>query len=236
MVKDGSRLRPVMVSRLQYEDSPRDLLDRSLWPATAVDDLSPADRVFGWVAPERSADTPAHRAQLRITDLVCPAVTKRSVRKLSGLTLPPLATPKPGQGRFYLGDRNQNGVPRPLGKDVRRADMFTDDRTLRGRKVYPHQAWLTDLDDETLINRLRYTPPSTNGEARKERDSQNATLHSWVKGDQEFTFTCRFQDLTEAELGALLWLLDPEKLGRDGAAGHLRLGRGKTVRVRVGAG
>lgn len=227
--KQRKQLRPVMVSRLRHKRAADTLLDESLRPAVEPAELSPADRVFGWVAAGTGADSVAYRAQLRITDLTCPQ--KRAVRGWQGLTLPPLATPKPSQGRFYLGTYDRDDLTCPLGSDVQRAEMYVDGQTLRGRKIYPHQTWMSGLDDGELFKKLRYTPPSTgNGrqrQQRQQRDSQNATLYSWVKQGQEFSFTCRFQDLHPAELGALLWLLTPDRIGCDGKPGYLRLGRGK---------
>ncbi len=51
---DVEALFPVMITRELYSASPWRLLHSTLHPAASIDDLSPADRVFGWVAPMRT--------------------------------------------------------------------------------------------------------------------------------------------------------------------------------------
>ena len=52
-VKDIEDLFPVMISRELYDNSPANLLDSSLKPTNKRSELSPADRLFGWV-PQKS--------------------------------------------------------------------------------------------------------------------------------------------------------------------------------------
>jgi CRISPR-associated protein (TIGR03986 family) len=209
-----------MVSRVLHQARPVDLLDASLRPAAAVAELSPADRVFGWVSTE---ETGAHRAQLSLCRLTCP--TTEAVQKLPALPLPPLSAPKPSQGRFYLADPDHQRGIRPLGAGVRRSELFTGGQVVRGRKVYPHQRWMENAPFDDIVERSRHVPP----QGRQLRDTQNATIHGWVKPGAEFTFTVEFRDLHPMELGALLWLLDPRRIGEGTARGRLRLGWGKPL-------
>ena len=55
-IKEVLDLFPVMISRELYENSPEDLLDESLHPAGKLDDLSPADRLFGWTPQGQGSD------------------------------------------------------------------------------------------------------------------------------------------------------------------------------------
>ncbi|HEU0089326.1 MAG TPA: TIGR03986 family CRISPR-associated RAMP protein [Pseudonocardiaceae bacterium] len=209
------RLRPVMVSRLLYDRSPFDLLHPSLRPAESLAELSPAERVFGWVAPRGSPRGPrrAHRSQVRVVKLTTPpaedAVTHH---RTDSKILPALSSPKPSQGRFYLGE-DRNG-PQPLR--LARENFFGQQQTLRGRKVYLYRRG-TRSD--------QVTPSGTDYDC--ERTTQNSTLHSWVKAGVQFGFELAVDNLTDLELGALLWLLDPQRLGRDGHPGRHRLGMGK---------
>ncbi|GDY31834.1 TIGR03986 family type III CRISPR-associated RAMP protein [Gandjariella thermophila] len=212
----GWRLRPVMVSRLPYDRAPIELLDPSLRPAESAEQCSPADRVFGW---SNQDGTGAHRAQLRITRLTCP--TREAVQSLSPLTLPPLATPKPTQGRFYLADDED----RPLGGGVKRSGLFRRGQKVRGRKVYPHHQWMENASTNEIVNHIRYQLL----DGRQREDKQNATIHGWIKPGAEFTFTVEYENLHRAELGALLWLLDPHLIGEPGKPGRLRLGWGKPL-------
>lgn len=214
------RLRPVMVSRLLYERSPAELLPGSLHPAGTLDDLSPADRVFGWVAPRdsrragRREARRAHRAQVRVVKVSAPTVADAVTHHPDGSRiLPTLSSPKPSQGRFYLGRAGRDG-PQPLHGP--RAEFFGAQQTLRGRKVYLYRRG--GHDQQVTPSGVRYDEqPST----------QNSTLLGWVNAGAEFGFELVVDNLTDLELGALLWLLDPQRLGCDGHPGRHRLGMGK---------
>ena len=221
----GSRLRPVMVSRLLYEHGPVEVLADSVWPATRLAGLSPADRIFGWVTQSSVRRVEgAHRGQLRIVEVETPTA-RSAVQRLSPLTIEPLSSPKPSQGRFYLGRPKPDGMPQPLSAEVRRDEFFQDGQVLRGRKVYPHQQRMVGKNVDELRTMLRYQPPND----RPPRDSQNATLHQWIKPGVEFTAALRVDNLNDLELGALLWLLDPNRLGRPDQPGRLKLGGGKPL-------
>ncbi|MFD0661290.1 hypothetical protein [Thermocatellispora tengchongensis] len=67
-----SRLYPVLVPRDLSPVSPAEMLDPSIAPAACLGELSPADRVFGWVAPEASGVRPAaYKGRLRIGPVIC---------------------------------------------------------------------------------------------------------------------------------------------------------------------
>ncbi|MBL8924639.1 MAG: hypothetical protein JNM77_00160 [Pseudonocardia sp.] len=234
------RLRPVLISRLLHIHAPGELLDESLRPARTLDQLPPADRVFGWTwdgqgtRPEPSA----HRSALRIVGVRTPraddttATGSPVVEDLDPLVLPPLSTPKPSQGRFYLAKkpRRPGDPPGPLDAGTDRYGFFQPaSQTLRGRKVYPHHRALEGLDTRRLRSRLRYEPPVVDRRRRPERDSQNATLHQWINPGAVVTFTVRVTDLHALELGALLWLLDPACCGSAEAPGRHRLGGGRPL-------
>jgi len=227
----GNRLQPVMVSRLLYRTGPAALLHESLRPAESVAELSPADRLFGWTwqRPDESAtrpDPPAHRGQLRIVRVTPPSTD--AVEDLDALTIPSLSTPKPSQGRFYVGERQPNGSVGPLTSATGRDDFFNSaTQGLRGRKVYPHHRGLEGLD--TLALRSRFDYGRTKPIDRPMQDSQNTTLHQWVRPGAEFSFVIQVTDVHPMELGALLWLLDPTRCGdKRGPARH-RLGMGKPL-------
>lgn len=226
--EETTRLRPVMVSRLRYDTPPGQLLDESLHPAKRIDKLSPADRLFGWIlsgngAAAQRPDETAHRGQLRVVRVETPK-TSDSVEKLVELTIPPLATPKPG--RFYLSPHNS------AGRGPKRSGLFNKQhQQLSGRKVYPHHRGLEGIDLAALRKAFGYRPPADpkTKKVRVERDTQNATLHGWVRPGAQFQFVLQVTDVHQLELGALLWLLDPARAGsEDGPARH-RIGMGKPL-------
>lgn len=195
-------LYPVLVARGLFDKRPRDFLDETLRPASTLEELSPADRVFGWVADGEGG---AHRGQLRVGP-VEPGQGSEPRRISGGLTLAALSGPKPTQGRFYLGDTNaaSGSVPQPGGRSkVEAGYAATEARTLRGRKVYPHQRDGRDY-------------------ASAEPTDQNATVEGWVPPGARFSFTIDVTNLDDVELGALVWLLT-----RDGLC--FKLGAGKPL-------
>ncbi|MFA7413309.1 MAG: TIGR03986 family CRISPR-associated RAMP protein [Rhizobium sp.] len=139
--EDGARenrkitaMSPVQISRALYTESPRELLHASLHPAQGLNELSPADRVFGW-AHERGNG--AFRGQARIAP----------VRFVSGKGITPfdeplplaiMGEPKPAQWLFY-GAEDQTGKPLPKGAAAG-VKGYQKDRGIRGRKTYPHQS------------------------------------------------------------------------------------------------
>ncbi|MBF2072930.1 MAG: TIGR03986 family CRISPR-associated RAMP protein [Synechococcales cyanobacterium C42_A2020_086] len=74
---DVIALQPVTISRRLYEQKPADLLPESLHPATDISELSPADRVFGWVnqknrqPKQKTSNANSYKGQLRIHSVDC---------------------------------------------------------------------------------------------------------------------------------------------------------------------
>ncbi|WP_322752134.1 TIGR03986 family CRISPR-associated RAMP protein [Frankia sp. Cas3] len=277
-------LYPVTIARELFSVAPIDLLDRSLLPADSISELSPADRVFGWVRTEVRAEADnraardeadpagAWRGSLRIGPVRCDQSWNSAVERFEGRGLPLaiLGQPKPGQGRFYLGT-NQAGQPVPLRAGLPKAAWFDSAaQMLRGRKVYPHHAglpegyWKNPTTDRTQkldggryqeYRRPRNVPsdPKANplnsdgtafvtqhsgGVNDENRDDQNRSVNGWVRPGTTFTFTIDVRNITDVELGALLWLLDLGKNGGDDsgtsgsrgeAARFHRLGLGKPL-------
>ncbi|WP_239396173.1 TIGR03986 family CRISPR-associated RAMP protein [Frankia sp. CiP3] len=277
-------LYPVTIARELFSVAPINLLDRSLRPAETISELSPADRVFGWVRTEdRSTGdrdsseggdpAGAWRGSLRIGPVVCGQSSKAAVERFEGRGLPLaiLGQPKPGQGRFYIGTERA-GHPAPLPSGLPKADWFVSTgRMLRGRKVYPHHAGLPEdywkeptadrtqkLDGgryqeyrrprkSTVADDSRANPLNRDGTAfatqhsggvkDENRDDQNRSVNGWVRPGTTFTFTVDVRNLSEVELGALLWLLDLDNACStgdgaapgDGPRRFHRLGLGKPL-------
>jgi CRISPR-associated protein (TIGR03986 family) len=221
-------LYPVSITRMLFDAPPIDRLSPSLRPADAPDALSPADRVFGWVNQQGHG---SFKGQLRIgavTSIDGAGAIERFDAD-TGVPLAILGQPKPAQARFYAA-RNSQGEPLPRG--VEKKEAFREGGGLRGRKVYPHQRqaelpgyWeQSDAVSEPLQARL------DNREVFREwlshegaRTDQNRSITAWIKPEARFTFDIDITNLTDVEVGALLWLL------RECETGHLRLGGGKPL-------
>jgi CRISPR-associated protein (TIGR03986 family) len=220
---------PVMISRELYDDSPKELLDNSLWPATRRDALSPADRLFGWVAQDAEEKTEAaYKSRIRV---VCEDGSRSDIvqRFTDGaLPLAILGQPKPAQGRFYVA-KDKDGTPHDKG-GRRHNKGYQQGYTLRGRKQYWHHCELeadqspeywqplgTDWEEQRNGRYQEYRRPND------EKDSQNRSIKGWIKPYTVFHVSLHVQNLQPEEAGALLWLLSlPEKH-------YFRLGYGKPL-------
>lgn len=228
---DVEAIFPVMIARELYEKSPWSLLDPSLRPASNIDELSPADRVFGWVHADADRgtlsreDRVAARGLLRVGPVTCESSVETAVERFDeqGVPLAILSAPKPQQGRFYVAAL-PNGKPQRAGLTKAEAG-YSLGKGLRGRKAYPHQRslpadhWTRPTQDRTQqaigSHYQEYRRPEGNG------DEQNCSVLGWVSPGAQFTFDLHLHNLSKVELGALLWLL------RLPDAHYFRFGGGK---------
>jgi len=222
--RDVEDLFPVMISRKLYSCSPWDLLHASLRPASKISELSPADRVFGWVltdsgeVPEESKGQTAVRGLLRVGPVKCVSSVEASKEVFSGEGLPLsiMAAPKSQQGRFYVA-KSQNGDAQNYGLSKNDAG-YDPNKGLRGRKVYPHHNSLTQKYWENPLEDRTQTPEGPWQEYRRpmldgleQRDDQNRSILGWVKPSCRFEFDIHVSNLSKVELGALLYLLNLPK-------------------------
>jgi CRISPR-associated protein (TIGR03986 family) len=233
-------LYPVMISRELFNEAPKDLLPDSLHLATAYEQLSPADRVFGWVNQDKNGEG-SWKGQLRIGTAKCES-GKKAIEKHGddGFPLAILGEAKPQQTHFYVA-KNKDGEPL---KSENKADGYkTRTQGLRGRKVYPHHAhiaglnnyWLQPREDRTqkpVVHKGKryyqeYRRPTLKERGQdKTRDNQNRSILGWIKPDTKFHFKIHISNLSSVELGALLWLLnlDEKSYHRLGSAKPLGFG------------
>jgi len=263
-------LYPVMISRQFFAQSPKQRLHESLWPATEMSQLSPADRVFGWVGQDGKAKS-AYRGNLRVGHVRCLEDCPQKALDTfgDGLPLAILGQPKPQQGRFYMA-KNTNGDP--VDKGISKEDAgYIDDNWLRGRKVYPHHGHLVELGgywdnpmedrtqkaingffqeyrqphkgyEETINDgRKKETIVKVNdedvftlleGEKNEQRTSQNRSITGWVRPKVAFEFDLWVDNLSQFELGALLWLLSLKENHCHRLGGAKPLGLG-SVRLEI---
>lgn len=219
---------PVSISRQLFAKSPSSLLPESVRPARDRTELSPADRVFGWVNQKGNG---AYKGHLRIEPFNCE--TKDPIERLNTeLPLAILGEPKPQQSRFYLGIKD-GGKPIPNGTAKDDAG-FSVGKQLRGRKVYPHH--------KGLSQKYWSSPYSSSAEVDGRyreylrgagtKDRKNRSVKEWVKVGTEFSTCIHVDNLSDVEVGALMWLLHLP------ADCFLRMGGGKplgfgSVRVEI---
>lgn len=220
-------LYPVMITRGLYAKSPESLLNQSLKPATKKEELSPADRVFGWVNQKGKG---SYKGHLRVHSVTCMSDDPIATFNQGGVPLAILGQPKPEQGRFYCAD-DREGIPLEKGIDKDCAYESSDEQSIRGRKVYPHHQglpagyWDNPQQDRTQQSMMghyqEYRRPKKDG--AEQRDDQNRSMKSWVKVGTEFTFDIDVTNLSDVELGALLYLLTLPDIH------YHRLGGGKSL-------
>lgn len=233
------RIYPVMISRAIHDLSPDELLSptlklpsgeeildsRKLKPASKIEELSPADRVLGWANQKGEG---AYKGSLRIYAVQCNSDDAiehldqlDAWKATKGLPLTILGKPKPEQSRFYAA-ANFNGAALENGSS--KSEGYK--QGLRGRKLYPHHQlpegyWNANTDELKIGERYReYFHPV------KDQTTQNRTIKAWVKPEKTFSFEIHITNLSNVELGALLWLL---KLSEHHPQHYYRLGSGKPL-------
>lgn len=234
-------LLPVILSRQLYDISPDLLLgfqdtDTNLRPPSNLEELSPADRVFGCVKSdvnikkqkEHIGDRQefSYKGNLRIGKIKC--TSDRSIQNFegNGFPLAILGQPNPQQARFYAAE-NKQGQPLKTGKP-KKYGYKSLQGGLRGRKVYPHHRDLPK-GHWTIPQNLEEQKISNNGQFKEWyrvgdiTDDQNRSIKAWVKPNTTFEFNIDVTNLSTIELGALLWLFQlPETY-------YHRLGGGKPL-------
>jgi CRISPR-associated protein (TIGR03986 family) len=215
---DIAAVHPVIFGRHPYPRPPAAALDESLRPAAELDDLSPADRLFGWVSSENSRGRRSfsgYRGRLRVEAVTCQTADWLTDHGPAGVTLAPLSSPKPTQFRFYAAS-DASGAP--VDRAAPKKDGYSSG--LRGRKAYwyPNSApdgYWTPSGPALPVGRFReWQAPE------KAKPSQTATHLGWAREGTEFTVRLFLDAVPGAELGPLIWLASQE-----GCA--LRLGAGK---------
>jgi CRISPR-associated protein (TIGR03986 family) len=211
-------LYPIMIPRTLHPAAPIELVPPSLLPPCKLEDLSPAERVFGWV---RGQGTGAYRGNLSVGEVKC--LDDDAVKYHDpAIPLAILGQPKPNQARFYVA-KNKGGAAQPDG--LPKVDAGYDRpqiKGLRGRKVYPHHKNLPPQ----YWDPTQGPPPGNFHEYRRpqdKQDDQNRSIKGWVKEGKKFEFELSFTNLSKVELGALLWLIN-QPPGR-----FHRLGGGKPL-------
>ncbi len=202
---------PVMISRKLEALPPRELVAESHLPATRRDELSPADRVFGWAHQDGRG---AHRGQLRVGATSCVTPAKSAVTSFPApLPLAILGQPKPQQVRFYVA-ADRFGRVASDGEDCTDVGYSRPTQGLRGRKIYPHHRdlpagyWepITGNDGPQPVGG-RYREYVHPGSGDDRRSDQNRSVREWVQPGTQFTCRLHVTNLSTVELGALLWLL-----------------------------
>ncbi len=211
----ATKVSPAMIGRDVFPLAPREVADPDHLPARTAAELSAADRVFGWVADKRDKrEAAAVKGHLRVT---APRVVESDSQSVTPtpngeLWLTTLNGPKSSQYRFYaIGES-------PLKKSARDVnDGYVTGNRLRGRKVYlphvdtigpgAHSYWRAGNPAHSVrVNNGRSRYPEFVAVDRS-KPKVSVQIKDWIPAGTVFTSEIFVDNLTETELGALLWLL-----------------------------
>jgi len=167
-----------------------------------------AEAMFGYVEPKENAGRPvAHAGRVFVSDAVLEPGQKNVWLSDQPITPKILGGPKPTTFQHYLVQTE----PEERSHLAHYASPTPQETVIRGHKLYWHKGEVKQADFEE-------SDPTKRG------DSQHTSIKP-VRSDIRFHFCIRFENLSNAELGALLWLLD---IAKD-TNYRLKLGMGKPL-------
>ncbi len=188
--------------RIPYDRSPFDLVPNELRKGDCVD---LPNAIFGFVDNKKEQQE-GFASRVFFTDAT--VIRGQTNVWLSDEPLTPdiLSSPKPTTFQHYLTQqepdlvqvgRKKDGKPKYSLKLDHYASPPPHETTLRGHKLYWHKGPNPDFLEQKNIN--------------WEQDTQHTQIKP-VKPGVRFRFRVYFENLSEVELGALLWVLDlPEE-------------------------
>ncbi len=216
-------LHPALLPRSMHDSSLVDTIDPSLHPADSPAQLSPADRMFGWVKNNGSG---AFRSRIAIAAVdTATLVVIESEATPRWMPLDVQSSPK--NSPRFAGSPSSNGGAH--GTDERQDLRWGKGRnTIRGQKMWVtptgpeyRSSWFSfERDEHATYQRGPVEATKLPG------DNQNRSIDSWIRKGN-FDVSLSVKDLTAFELGALLWLFrDSKPLPRPV---RYRIGFGKSL-------
>ncbi len=211
-------LTPILVPRLAYHRSYRELVREDHQHCSCINELCPACRVFGWVKGSKEVDkqSAGYASRIAMTDGILIKDSQVNWKKMIVTEpLKPLGAPHPSAVGFYLrkkeskanetnetqftwknGDKNQSGEEPPYDR------KGADELMIRGRKLY----YRHKKDTSNVLNDAVAMKQGQNNQ--NEKMIQKAEL---LKPPLTFEFQVQFRNMLPIELGALLWSLQLEE-------------------------
>lgn len=114
------------------------------------------------------------------------------------ITPPILASPKPTAFQHYLVQTNENYLKHY-------GDETPDETVIRGQKLYWHRG---KIDGNAL--KAQPNTPNVDADGIVDEKSTQHTQFRPVKSEVSFEFKVYFENLSNKELGALCWILEPQ--------------------------
>ncbi len=214
---------PAMIEREKRAATPNDFVPAYCKETRTIDF---AEAIFGHIKGPASGAKPgdkayAYASRVFVTDAKC----DEQAPWLQAAPFVPriLASPKPTAFQHYLVQTNPN-----IARTLYHYGSRTTETVIRGHKFYWHQGrdesfsaeqWQEAISEEK--NKLAELP----------KDDTQHTQFKPVKPGTRFTFRVYFENLSETELGALCWVLQPlphPELSKEKEICH-HLGMGKPL-------
>ena len=179
------------IPRLRYKMSPLDLIPKQFHPCTS-EELCFACRIFGTIG-DHSENKVGEKKQEKITSMSSKifisdalSINNKSKELEKKLILKSLGEPHPSLTRFYL---ENNGT-------------YDKNFKIRGRKFYWHHQDKIEAGKNysNYLKTISDPAPSTT----------NSTIW-FLEPEQNFEFEVTFKDLTDEELGILIYSLELEQ-------------------------
>lgn len=178
------------IPRIRYKYSPLELVPKNFRPCKEKDKLCFACRLFGTIGDNSKNDSstkshlkPAYASRVFISDAI--SIKEKNSNFEENLILKSLGEPHPSLTRFYL--ENEEGYD-------------SDKTVIRGRKFY----WHHSEKIKAGVGFKNYLKTISDNE----KSNTNSRIN--LLKLQDFEFEVAFRDLTDDELGILLYSLELE--------------------------
>ena len=216
-------LYPVSLPRSMHATTISAKIDKSLVPPSDFKQLSPADRMFGWANDDGAG---SFRSRVLVKSVVTTGLNvEASEEQDPWMPLEVQSSPK-NSPRFAGSPNTQGGAH---AKEERQEIRWGHRKnTIRG-----HKQWITptgkDRSPEAFSFERNVQAVYQRGFVKNHasaQDNQNRSIDEWIRSGH-FDVTLSVKNLTEFELGSLVWLLAAS--GTKDRPGCYRIGFGKSL-------
>lgn len=194
-----------MMMRLPYLNAPMDFVPKAL---REEGDLDLAEAIFGYTKSTGEGKARAYASRVFTGDALLEPGQSNFWLSEKPIVPKILGGPKPTTFQHYLTQPTPD--PQEQGRDrsgnpklVRERSDYTDPArsAIRGHKLYWHKGEMAVAELQEALDRLR----DERGR-EKENDTQHTQIRP-VKAGVSFRWRIHFENLSDEELGALLWAL-----------------------------
>lgn len=153
-----------------------------------------AEAIFGFVRGNKRENSDQSRAgRIFVSDAICTSDGNDIWYEEQPIIPQILASPKPTTFQHYLVQPEENQAAKPKLKHY-----ASEGTVIRGHKLYWHKGSRPDF---------KHPQP----QEAQEKQATQITKIKPIKSDVSFKFTIHFENLSNIEIGALLWVLDIAK-------------------------